>query len=517
LDLLPIFFLLLFVLLGGIIAVVADHVGRILGKKRLRIGNLRPKHTAMLGTFIMGVMVSLLTILLVTISSSDVRQWIVKGNRALRDLETAQQDLRNIRANVGEQNKKIDALDKEISDKTKQLSVQGAKLAGLNTKISSLQKDAEKANSRIKQLDRDRIATQQKLAERQAALKEQQARLAQVRNSLRLAQAATKHQQKLASDAAALSREASRQKLIADQENLKLINENTELEKNISALQEDIKRLSTNQQELVAAQEKAKQDLSSAEQQLGEYQAQLSSAQGDLQTIIQQVRMAQIAYAQVHGQARTERLIYNAGEEVARLPLDGGLSVSQAEDSLTALLRSARVAAIGRGAKRNEKAQEADIIEHTDPLTREPITREQIERQVVQQVAGAKGPVVIIASSSFNTFNGEPVSLELQVLPNPLVYTKGQVIAESVIDGNKDEEIILKQLDDLFSTRIRKRAQEDKMIPRLGSDQFGEVTPVDIYRLMNRVKAADRSIRVQALALADTRAADPLKLDFRLR
>ncbi|HSI73127.1 MAG TPA: hypothetical protein VK934_08100, partial [Fimbriimonas sp.] len=417
----------------------------------------------------------------------------------------------------GEQNKKIEELDKSIQDKTKLLTAQGKKLEGLNTKIASLQKDAEKANDRIKSLDRERVITQQRLAERQRQLKEFQSRLAVVRQSLKVAKAATAQQQKLAKEASALAKTAAEQKLIADQENLKLINENTKLEKSIATLEEDIKRLTSNQQELIAAQEKAKEDLDRSQSLLREYQNDLAGAQHDLQNIIQQVRMAQIAYAQVHGQARTEPLIYNAGEEVARLPVEGGQSITQAEDTLTALLRSARVAAIGRGAKRNEKAQEADIIEHTDPLTREPITPEQIERQVVQQIAGAKGPVVVVASSSFNTFNGEPVSLELQVLPNPLVYTKGQVIAESVIDGAKDEEVILKQLDDLFATRVRQRAKQDKMIPRLGSDQFGEVTPVDIYRLMNRVKAADRQIRVQALAMADTRAADPLKLDFRLR
>jgi uncharacterized protein (DUF3084 family) len=40
-DFLPILVLLLFVVLGGIIAIVADNVGRKLGKKRLKLGNLR--------------------------------------------------------------------------------------------------------------------------------------------------------------------------------------------------------------------------------------------------------------------------------------------------------------------------------------------------------------------------------------------------------------------------------------------------------------------------------------------
>jgi hypothetical protein len=209
--------------------------------------------------------------------------------------------------------------------------------------------------------------------------------------------------------------------------------------------------------------------------------------------------------------------MYHFGEEVARVPTEGGRSVTQAQDIVTALLRSARIAAIARGAKRSETLQEAGIVEHTDEITNEPISPQQIERQIVQQIAGAKGPVVVIAASSFNAFRGEPVSLELQVLPNPLVYTKGQVLAETVIDGTKDETVIFKQIEELISTKIRQRAQKDRMIPKLGSDQLGEVTPAEIYGLMSKVKAVNRQIRVQALAMNDTRAADPLKLEFRLR
>ncbi len=516
-DLLPIAFLLLFVLLGGIIAVLADNVGRTLGKKRLKIWKLRPKHTAQLGTFIMGALISLFTIILVTIFSSDVRQWIIEGrravqqrNQALGDLKGARNELGNVRTELDTQSKQIDKLDKDIRAKTKQVQEQGNKLVTLNSKITGLQEAASKANSTINRLDRERAATQRELNSQKSRLAAQQAQLTKVQVQLSAARLATQQEQ-------ALARTAGEQKEETDKRNLALITENTNLEKGISELQEDIKRLSADENELRIARDRAKEDLDRAQQQLTSYQAQLDTAQQELQAIIHQVRQAQGFYAQIHGQSRTEPLMYQFGEEVARVPVEGGRSVAQAQDSLTTLLRSARIAAIARGAKRSESLQEAGIVEHTDPITQEPITPQQIERQIVQQMASSKTPVVLLASSSFNAFQGEPVSLELQVLPNPMIYTKGQVLAETVIDGTKDEATIFKQIEDLISIQIRERAQKDKIIAKLGSDQFGEVTPAEIFGLMSKVKAVNRTIRVQAIAASDTRAADLLKLEFRLR
>jgi uncharacterized protein (DUF3084 family) len=510
LDLLPIFFLLLFVLLGGIIAVVADNVGRKLGKKRLQFWGLRPKHTAMLGTFLMGVLISIFTIFLVTVFSSDVRTWIIEGRRAVAQRNTALAELKGVRDELGQQGVRIEQLDKEIRGKVREVTEQRKTLTALNDKITKLQTAAKLANQTIDKLDRERANTQRELTSRQNQLSQLQHRLVEVQTSLKLAQQQTKEQQ-------ALAQIAGQQKEETDRANLRLNVENAELEKNIGNLQADIKRLSNDQRELEEARDVAKKDLEAAQRELSTYQARLSTTQQELQLLQQQAMLAQNFYEQITGQARTAPIIYQLGDEVARLPLEGASSVTQAEDSVTTLLRAARVNAGARGAKARDDFPEAGIIDHRDPLTQDLISATQIQRQIVQQIAGTRGPLVLIATASVNTFRGEPVSLELQVVPNPVVYTKGQMIAESVIDGLKDEVVIFNQLEELLSNKVRQRAQKDKMIPKLGTDQFGEVTPADILNVMSRVKAAGRTIRVQAIAASDTRAADPLKLEFRLR
>ena len=54
-------------LMGGVIGLLADVVGKKLGKKRLSIGGLRPKHTAQLGTFLLGFVISMVTQLAVPV------------------------------------------------------------------------------------------------------------------------------------------------------------------------------------------------------------------------------------------------------------------------------------------------------------------------------------------------------------------------------------------------------------------------------------------------------------------
>jgi hypothetical protein len=171
-----------------------------------------------------------------------------------------------------------------------------------------------------------------------------------------------------------------------------------------------------------------------------------------------------------------------------------------------------------RGAHASERYPEAGLVEHTDPVTKETETPDQIERQIVERVAGAPQPMALVATSSLNAFRGEPVSLEISVLRNPVVYSKNHVVAETTIDGTLDDDVVFDRVVEFLRNKIKDQASRDHMIPRLGSEEtYGEVSMADVFALANRVRATNRTIRVQAVAVDDTHAADPLKLEFRLR
>jgi uncharacterized protein (DUF3084 family) len=509
-DLLPFAFLILFVLLGGVIAVIADNLGRKFGKKRLSFMGLRPKHTATVITFGAGALISLATILLVTIVSSDIRQWILEGRVAA---EKARQEKRVVEGELDSRQKELGEKQKEVDRQAKRLNRLQSEIGKLQPEIVKLQSQVGEADKKVKAYEISRDRVQRDLDSRQRELKRAQALLAKNERALADVEKQRKLQEQLA-------QAAQRQKDETDSQNTALAQENQRLVGSIAMLQDDIARLTADTQKLVEARDKAKLDLDYADTQLSQLQVQLRSTQKELETSETQLQTARLQtefYQLFNGQARTEPLTFSVNEEVARVQVDAGLSVRAAEAALGNLLNQARMQAIARGAKKTDRSSEAGIYDHVDPVTKSPITADVIQRQIVQKIAGSPTPLVLVASSSLNAFRNEPVSLEVGVFPNPVVYSKGQVVAESRIDGSRDTDAIYSQLEDLFRVKIRNRAIEDKMVATMGTDQFGEVKFNDIYHLLSQVKDADRLVRVQALAVDDIRAGDPLRLEYRVR
>ena len=60
-------------IVGGLIAYIADNMGSKIGKKRMSVFGLRPRHTSILLTVLSGMMISVLTIGVMAISSESAR------------------------------------------------------------------------------------------------------------------------------------------------------------------------------------------------------------------------------------------------------------------------------------------------------------------------------------------------------------------------------------------------------------------------------------------------------------
>ena len=83
-------------LVGGIIALIGDNVGRMLGKRRFRLFGLRPRYSSMILTVVLGTFVSFMTILILALLSSDVRVYLFsmeKLKRSLQELREERQKL----------------------------------------------------------------------------------------------------------------------------------------------------------------------------------------------------------------------------------------------------------------------------------------------------------------------------------------------------------------------------------------------------------------------------------------
>ncbi|MBR2039443.1 MAG: DUF3084 domain-containing protein, partial [Phascolarctobacterium sp.] len=162
-------------IVGGLIAYIADNMGSKIGKKRMSVFGLRPKHTSILLTVLSGMLISVLTIGVMAISSESARTALfgmekIKAEVKMLEKEKsiAQDALAKAKVEVEEKNSIISSLDEKIRESTRANNEMESKLAEVNTKYT----DAQKAVA-------DLSASKETLTSEVAALEESTALLRQ--------------------------------------------------------------------------------------------------------------------------------------------------------------------------------------------------------------------------------------------------------------------------------------------------------------------------------------------------
>lgn len=117
--------MIIMAVVGGLIAYLADKMGSKIGKKKMSVFGLRPKHTALLLTVASGVVISFLSILTVTVSSQSARTALFGMEQIQADLKALNKEkdaaivaLEEAKINVKTQNEIIELLDKDIKKST---------------------------------------------------------------------------------------------------------------------------------------------------------------------------------------------------------------------------------------------------------------------------------------------------------------------------------------------------------------------------------------------------------------
>lgn len=145
--------IIIMAIVGGLIAYIADKMGSKIGKKRMSVFGLRPKHTSILLTVLSGMIISTLTIGVVTLSSESARtalfgmEKIQKELKALNEEKSqASEALEKAKEKVDQQNSMIQELDKKIENSTEANSRMEAKLAQVNESYAAAQNEVASLN-----------------------------------------------------------------------------------------------------------------------------------------------------------------------------------------------------------------------------------------------------------------------------------------------------------------------------------------------------------------------------------
>lgn len=194
-------------------------------------------------------------------------------------------------------------------------------------------------------------------------------------------------------------------------------------------------------------------------------------------------------------------MVFHAGEIILASVVDCGRPAHEIrQELLTVLLKRANDAALSRGAQVPGSG--------TDALRLRPVDLEEAINQLVE----AKGQAVLRILSSTNTVAQEPVLVALQVLPDELIFSAGQMIAETSIEANSDPNSILQRILALLED-VNWQAIQKGMV----SDQHGTVGEVstwqEVEEVISLVRRSGQTALVQALAAGDTwRAQGPLRI-----
>ncbi|MCI7676133.1 MAG: DUF3084 domain-containing protein [Phascolarctobacterium sp.] len=164
--------IIIMAVVGGFIAYLADKMGSKIGKKKMSIFGLRPKHTSILLTVTSGTIIAVLTIGVVAVSSQSARTALFgmeKLQRELKLLNAEKEDatlaLNEAKGKVEEQNKKIGELDARMQESMRENDAMEAKLAEVNSMYSraqealaSLTESKEQLTGEIEELEKTTAA-----------------------------------------------------------------------------------------------------------------------------------------------------------------------------------------------------------------------------------------------------------------------------------------------------------------------------------------------------------------------
>src|SRR2546427_52703 len=82
------------IVLSGAIALVGNAVGRNIGRRRLSLFQLRPRYTAQIVTEITGMLITIVTLIVVLLTSSEARVALFRLNAVLRQTHQLEEEIR---------------------------------------------------------------------------------------------------------------------------------------------------------------------------------------------------------------------------------------------------------------------------------------------------------------------------------------------------------------------------------------------------------------------------------------
>lgn len=404
------------VLVSGFIAYIGDIIGRRMGRKRLTLLGLRPRHTAIVISVLFGMLITLVTLAVAMVVSEDVKDGFLR----------------------------VDVMRRRQVELSRELTA---------------------LNERIAELEDARQRAEDGLRARRAELERTRSRLSEAEQEL------AKRRDEVAASEAVLER--------AEEAALRVARRSLDLARRKDDLQRDIEALR-------------------------------AQAAGDISW------------------ERATPIIFGAGE-----PLDWRLiRAAQPKDAIKKALERfvADLDDLAKTAGAEPLPDDEQAVVIRKPV-RDPESEsvawfdaDHVLSAVAERIAGSDRGVIVRAFSVFNTHPGEPVRVDFELFRNHLVFRRGDVLAETVLDGRLSEPVLFGALFSLLRDEVGAKALANNVMPRprpsdsdvIGFTEgtVGEMSVEELFRVVDRIREIAGRARVTAVAAADTWTIGPLEVDL---
>ncbi|WP_459540441.1 DUF3084 domain-containing protein [Negativicoccus succinicivorans] len=118
--------------MGGLIAFLGDKIGSKVGKKRISLFGMRPKHTSILVTVLTGIMIAAMTIGVLSALSENVRT-------ALFGMEQLQGELSRLGSEVQQKNAELERSKAQLAEQTTEYNQMTERVRETNTQLALAQ------------------------------------------------------------------------------------------------------------------------------------------------------------------------------------------------------------------------------------------------------------------------------------------------------------------------------------------------------------------------------------------
>lgn len=482
--------LVLFSIMGGFIAFFGDWLGRTMGKKRLRLFHLRPRHTATTMTVIAGMIIPVATTAALYVLSEPVQEWLVRGTKLVAEkrqlekenslLKVEQQDLTTRTQQLQLEVSKRSEESNKLSQNNQQLQATNEKLQNQNKKASL---ELEKAISRERNLNNNIKGLKTQELKLSQEVKLQAAEVAKITEELQ------KTQNELR---------------VREQELTRMNQDSIELAEEVHKL--------TRQRD----------ELSRESQRLTDRVLDLRETEDVLNKRIEQLKQLAQGIAANMEAIRTSDVLFRKGEELSRMAISGGLQAPEARNLINQIIRMSDLTARERGVPPDTQGRSAAMQDRFRSVGDGQFIRISVEDQInalVEAIGRASGELVMIATSYYNYFKGEtlPVPLTVNIFFNRIIYREGDIIAEGIVDADADPEDIVDQILEFLSTQVRQNAEKAGMIPVHGQEaSLGAITFEQMATLVREIESKQGQVRIIAIASRNTRSAEPLIVEFKV-